>query len=130
MSAHTVSAEADTPNLFEEFSQSLAQGTFLLRWCKSCDRPHWYPRHICPFCIESETEWRESAGEGTIYSVSVSKKEGGAHVVAYVTLSDQVTILTSVVTDQPETLHIGQKVRVCRDQTLSGLPLFEVCDPR
>ncbi len=126
MNTTTTPVNIETATLIDEFKEASAAGRFLLRWCPDCDRPHWYPRPICPFCIDNETEWRESEGQGVIYSYSVAPKSDNGRVIAYVTLSEGITMLTNIVTNEPDSLAIGQAVEVVRDLTLSGLPLFQL----
>ena len=43
------------------FFDAARQGRFLIPVCTACNRPHWYPRAICPFCspyIAEKTECR------------------------------------------------------------------------
>ena len=36
------------------FFDAARQGRFLIPVCTACDRPHWYPRAICPFCASDK----------------------------------------------------------------------------
>src|SRR4029077_16581181 len=50
------------------FFDAARQGRFLIPVCTACDRAHWYPRIICPFCASDKVEWREASGRGTTRS--------------------------------------------------------------
>lgn len=97
----------------EHFWALARQGRLAVRACKDCGKLHWYPRALCPFCM-GETDWREVGGQGTIYSVSVTRKAGPLpYAIAYVTLDEGVTLLTNIVDCDLDSLRIGQRVKVC-----------------
>ncbi|MBC7702655.1 MAG: OB-fold domain-containing protein [Rhodoferax sp.] len=110
----------------EEYWNAAKQGVLRIRRCTACHRLHWYPRPVCPFCM-GDTEWIDAAGEGTIYSVSVTRKAGPvAYALSYVTLAEGVTLLTNIVDCDLDTLHIGQQVRVVFVEAEGGykIPMF------
>jgi uncharacterized OB-fold protein len=118
--APTVSPET------REFWEAAAAGRLLVKHCRACGEAHWYPRAHCPFCFSDATEWRESAGRGTIYSYSVMRRAAAPYAIAYVTLDEGVTMLTNIVDCDLEKLRIGQKVRAVFRPVEGGalLPMF------
>lgn len=97
----------------EAFWQGTRCGQLRLRRCSSCHQVHWYPRPVCPFC-QGNTEWVDAQGTGEIYSVSVTRKAGPVpYALAYVRLDEGVSLLTNIVDCDLDTVHIGQRVRVC-----------------
>lgn len=95
-----------------------------------------YPRRHNPKNGSSNLEWRESKGEGTIYTFSVVRqnrhpafRDLGAYAVAYVDLDEGFRIMTNIVgVDDPTTdIKIGQRVKVRWEDQEGGLalPLFE-----
>ena len=72
------------------FWEGAKQGKLMLPRCKECNRVHWYPRFICPFCHSMRLEWIESSGEGTIHTFAVQHvtppawKENAPYVTAYI----------------------------------------------
>ena len=64
-----------------------------------------------------------SEGVGEIYSVSVMRRgEGAPFAVAYVTLDEGPAVLTNIVDCDPDTLAIGQRVRIAFKPTEEGAP--------
>lgn len=94
------------------FWEAAKQGRFLVKRCSACDKAHWYPRPTCPFCFSSETQWQAGLGSGVIYSFSVMRHAKQPYVVAFVTLDEGPTMLSNIVDCDPETLAIGQAVRL------------------
>lgn len=94
------------------FWDAAAAGRFFLPSCRQCQRTHWYPRGVCPHCFSTEIDWKESTGEGEIYSFSVNRMEKEPYVLAYVSLREGPIMLGNVVDTDPTALSIGKKVRV------------------
>lgn len=120
---------AKLPAVIEDSStlpywQAAAAGRLLIRRCKACGQPHFYPRPLCPFCL-GDTEWEESRGEGTVYSLSTVHQPNGNFTIAYVELDEGVTMLTQLV-DIEGGAAIGSRVRVKMREASNGLaiPVF------
>ena len=80
-----------------------------------------------------ESQWRESAGAGTIYTFTVIRQHGhpyfrarAPYVVAYVDLDEGFRMLAEVAAD-PDTVHVGQRVAVnWEDHDEVAVPVFRV----
>lgn len=110
----------------EYYWKAAKEGLLCVKRCTSCKEPHWYPRALCPFCM-GETEWASVSGNGTIYSVSVTRRAGPIpYAIAYVTLDEGVTMLTNIVDCDLDSLLIGQRVKLCFKSTEAGakIPMF------
>jgi uncharacterized protein len=101
------------------FWDGTREEVLLLPWCQACERPHWFPRAICPWCLGGEIEWRQSTGAGTVYAVSVHHRPGMGrsrddcpYAVALVDVSDGVRILANVVGGDPEDVAVGDPVEI------------------
>ena len=107
------------------FWDAAAEGRFLIKHCTACGKAHWYPRTICPLCNSPQTEWRESAGEGTLYSYSVMRRGAPTpYAIAYVTLDEGVSLMTNIVGTDLDTLRIGQRMKLQWTPTEGGPPVF------
>jgi uncharacterized protein len=109
------------------FFETARQGRFTIPVCTACNRAHWYPRAICPFCASETVEWREASGNGTIYTFSVMRRVKEPYIIAHVTLAEGPTMLTNIVECDPDTLRIGQPVAVTFQDSENGppVPLFK-----
>ena len=112
--------EKGTASFAEE---AAARNRLAYRHCNACGEPHYYPRPLCPFCMSEDTDWREAAGEGTIYSYSITEKEGGPQVLAFVYLAEGFSILTNIVDCAAEEVAIGAPVEVSIQSDADGRPL-------
>lgn len=116
------------------FWEASAERRFVLPWCPQCDRPHWYPRAVCPHCLGPRLQWREASGRAVVYAASVQHEAGmpqmagrEPYVVALVDLDEGVRMMTNVVGCDPESVGAGMRVRLTWERLSDGrhLPLFE-----
>jgi uncharacterized OB-fold protein len=103
------------------FWEGAKQGKLMLPRCTNCNRVHWYPRLICPFCHSTELEWIEGSGEGRLHTFAVQYRAFGGwaaevpFVTAYIDLKEgdrMLTVLRGVDPRKPEEIKIGAKCRV------------------
>lgn len=120
--ARTIAAPAVNPETAPLW-EAAAEGRLLLKHCLACGEMHYYPRTLCPFCFSDRTEWRQAAGTGEIYSVSVMRRGAGApYAIAYVTLDEGPRMMTNLVGDL-DAYRIGDRVRVSFQPTEDGPPV-------
>jgi len=95
-----------------------------------------FPRTYSPYSGTTDMDWKESKGEGVVYSYSVVRlnrhpafAELGPYAVAYVDLDEGFRILTNVVgvEDPVNNVKIGMRVKLKWEDQESGisLPMFE-----
>ena len=110
----------------EPYWNAAKQGVLNIKRCTTCAKVHFYPRALCPFCM-ADTEWIAASGQGTIYSVTVTRRAGPIpYALAYITLDEGVTMLTNIVDCDLDTLRIGARVKVCFKPAPDGnaVPMF------
>jgi uncharacterized protein len=96
------------------------EGRFLIRRCRACNQPHFYPRTICPFCFSDDTEWQETSGRGTVYSCAMQRRVEVPYCIAYVTLEEGPTVLGNVVDCDIDKVRIGDAVKLVFHKTAGG----------
>ena len=110
------------------FWQSAQAGKLVLKICESCQELHYYPRSLCPHCGGDQTQWIDSAGYGEVYSYTVMRKGVDfPFAMAYVALTEGVTMLTHLTNCDFDSIRIGQRVQVVFQESEDGqmVPLFE-----
>jgi hypothetical protein len=119
------------------FWDATRERRLLVQWCSSCERPVFFPREVCPFCVSSALEWRPASGGATLYSFTVEHKPQisvlgsvGPYVIALVDLDEGVRMMSNVVHCPVEALVTGMALRVTWELLSDGrhLPLFEPQD--
>jgi uncharacterized OB-fold protein len=121
----------------EPFWAAAAEHSLRIPRCRSCDRHIFYPRALCPHCHSDDLEWTEVSGLGTIYSFTVARRPAGPafadavpYVVILVDLDEGARMMSNLVTDDVETVRIGQRVRVEFEDAGEGvaLPVFRLLE--
>jgi hypothetical protein len=112
------------------FWEGTARGELMLRRCTGCGTVAWPPRTFCPSCRAGEPEWFVASGTGEVYTFTVVRKAQGEwrdqppYVIAYVRLAEGPVIMTNIVGCDPESVHIGLRVRVVFVQVANGYALY------
>jgi len=114
---------SDLPNGRPPFNQEAtpyweasAEGRLVLPVCDAGGHVIWYPRAWCPVCGSEAVTWTAMSGRGTVYACTVIRKGMGPwaaaapYVGAYVELDEGPRVLTNVITDDPDAVHIGLAV--------------------
>jgi len=119
-------ADVETgPRETEEYWAAAAQGRLRIKRCRSCNEPHFYPRNFCPHCSSRDTEWQDASGTGQIYAFSVMRRAAVPYAIAYVTLDEGVSMLTSLEGFDLDKITIGTRVVVAfREKDGRWLPVF------
>jgi uncharacterized protein len=101
--------------------------------CTACQRFHFYPRPLCPYCHSASHEWVDGSGKGEVYSFTVVHRapspafsDAAPYVVANIRLEEGVHLMSTVVGCPPSEVRIGMPVRLIFTAVEeSYLPAFE-----
>lgn len=109
---------------------ALKERRLILKHCRDCGRHHFYPRALCPHCHSDALEWSDARGTGSIYSYTVARRPAGPafkadapYVVAVVELDEGARMMTNIVTDDVESVRIGQRVAVAFEAVTDEITL-------
>jgi uncharacterized OB-fold protein len=109
---------------------ALKERRLILKRCRDCGRHHFYPRALCPHCHSDALEGSDARGTGSIYSYTVARRPAGPafkadapYVVAVVELDEGARMMTNIVTDDVESIRIGQRVAVAFDAVTDEITL-------
>ena len=106
------------------FATYLAQGKFMIQRSASTGAHVFYPRPFVPGTGETNLEWVEASGDGTVYATTVNRRspdKGGSFNVALIDLAEGPRMMSRVVGVAPEEVKIGMKVRA-KIEHLNGAP--------
>jgi uncharacterized OB-fold protein len=109
-----------------QWRAALANGKFLLQRAASSGTVFFPPRVMEPGTGDTDLEWIEATGLGTVYSLTwVSQKPPAApYNVVIVRLDEGAQMMSRVDGATPETLHIGQRVLAKIIAQDDGAPLL------
>jgi uncharacterized protein len=114
----------------QPFWDGARQHRLMLPWCTACNRPHFYPRALCPFCLCQALDWRAASGRGRLHTYVINHKPAkgftAPYVIAVVELDEGVRMLSNLVMDgapTPERLAIDMPVTVVFDDVTDAITL-------
>ena len=127
------------PLVAKPYWDGAKEGKLMLPRCTTCNRVHFYPRVICPYCQSTDIEWFEASGEGYLHTFAVQHRAGPGwreetpFVTAYIDLKegDRVfTVLRGVDATKPEEIKIGAKCRIEWDEATEEvhIPFWRVVE--
>lgn len=125
--------EKPLPVMNEEsrpFWEGCKRHELCLQRCGACGAYVYYPRALCTACHADRLAWQTVSGEGTIYSYTVCHRPAGPafkadapYVVALVALKEGPRMLSNIVTTDPDSVRIGQAVRVTFEDVTDEITL-------
>jgi len=114
------------------FYDGIREQKLLIPHCRSCGKPHFYPRSACPHCwSEEEYDWREARGTGVIHTFTVVRSNPPPAFVpmlpfsvAIIDLDEGVRMLSNIAGDFDK-LAIGDRVALdFVERGGQALPMF------
>lgn len=105
------------------------QHKLLIQKCKDCGHHQHYPRALCTDCGSDAVELVEASGKGEIYTYTIARRTGPAfaddvpYVPVIVQLEEGPKMISWVVTDDVDSVAIGQKVTVIFDDVTDEVTL-------
>lgn len=122
------------------FWDAAARGELVVQACGACGRLRHPPRPMCPWCRSEDQQWRAMSGRATVWSYVVAHPpllpayaELAPYNVIVVTLEDDPAIRmvgnliagegAAINSVDPETIRIGEHVRVSFDRVADDLTL-------
>jgi uncharacterized protein len=106
----------------------------LLPRCNACGRFWFPPSGRCPHCLSADFVWRESGGQGRIYSFVIYHRvyhpafeQDVPYAVAIVELDEGPRLLTNIVGTPPDEIRCDTRVRVVfEERGDSTVPQFAI----
>lgn len=92
----------------QTYERFLADGRFMIQRACRTGEYVFYPKVISP-SGETDLEWVEASGGGTVYAITVARKREGAHNVALIDLDEGPRMMSTIA--GLERLPIGARVR-------------------
>lgn len=95
------------------------RGELMITCCDDCSAAIHPPQIVCPTCQSRNVAARAMAGTGTVYTFTVNHQPWlpdmavpFALAVVDVDGAPGVRVTAPVITDQPEAVHIGQRMQI------------------
>lgn len=111
---------------------SLKSHSIAVQKCDDCGTFRYVPKEICAKCQSTKATWTPIAGTGEIYTYTVvrraptpSYQEEAPYALVHVTMDEGFRMIAGIKVDDPETVEIGQRVRVAYDDATSDWTLLQ-----
>jgi len=120
----------DGPGPEARFKAYLAEGRFMIQRSASTGAHVFYPRVAVPGTGETDLEWVEASGLGTVHATTCTRQrpeKGGDYNIALIDLDEGPRMMARVEGVAPDAVEIGMRVRA-RIGELGGEPA-EIFDP-
>lgn len=115
------------------YRQKIEEGELWMQYCPQCLKYVFYPRSLCPDCLQAGLEWRKMSGKGIIYSytiVNVSAlpefSQDVPYIYAVVELEEGVRMASNIVDYKAAELRVELPVELTViDRGGRNLPVFK-----
>ncbi|HXH21624.1 MAG TPA: Zn-ribbon domain-containing OB-fold protein [Dehalococcoidia bacterium] len=85
--------------------------------CRRCDKLFFYPREVCPYCLQSDIDWQQVSGRGRLYSFTVIHQPANAaflddvpYIYAMVQLDEGPRMISNLVDIAPAEAKVDMPV--------------------
>jgi len=120
----------DETEVNRPFLEGWRRGKLLIQRCADCSMFVFFPRELCPHCWCSDMQWVEAKGTGEVVSHSLVYSHvtepfvsEAPVVLAEIRLSEGLTMLARVLTDQLPSISSGIQVELVPLPEASRYPL-------
>jgi len=103
-----------------QFKSYLQEGKFMIQRSRASGKYVFYPRLAIPSTGETDLEWVEASGRGTVYSITVNRSKTETYNVALIDLEEGVRMMSLVA--GCETVPIGTPVQASIAVVHNGAP--------
>ncbi|OLC11847.1 MAG: hypothetical protein AUH29_18320 [Candidatus Rokubacteria bacterium 13_1_40CM_69_27] len=114
-----------------EFWRRVGAHALAVQRCGACGTVRFYPRALCPECLNDQPDWVPVSGRGTLYSFTVCYRPASEafadrtpYIVALVDLAEGVRLLANLVDCTPEQARVGMPVTLAYDDAAPGATLY------
>ena len=119
--------------LTQPFWDAAKRHELVLPRCLRCNQYFWYPREICPDCLQAEWEWAPASGRGRLYSFTVVRQPllpqfagDVPYAYALVQLDEGPRMVTNIVDCEiPDGLEVDMLVEATYDDVSDDYTLVK-----
>jgi uncharacterized OB-fold protein len=110
--------------------QAAAEHRLVVQRCTSCEQTRLPPAPVCPECRSPDSDWKEVAGRGEVYTYTLVHRPIAAgqklpFVIAVIALEDSggVRIISNLVDLDSDELEIGMSVELVWEDMSADLSI-------
>jgi uncharacterized protein len=110
------------PSWQQPYWDSLKEHSIKVQKCDSCGAFRYVPKEICNKCRATAFTWAPIAGTGEVYTFTIVRRaptpayqQDAPYAIVHVVMEEGFRMIGSLRVDDPESVAIGQPVRVTYD---------------
>ena len=123
-----------SPELTQPFWDAAKRHELIIPRCRKCGSYFWFPREMCPFCLERDWEWTQASGNARLHTFTVvrqpqnpSFQEDTPYAYAMVELVEGVRMISNITNcDIPDGLEVDMQLVVDFDDVTADWTLVHV----
>ena len=121
-------------NFSAPFWEAARQQKLVIKYCPDSGKYQHYPRPVSIYTGKRNIEWREVAGKGFVYALTITRRGPPAfrgqepYIVATIELDERVRLLTQIINCDVDKAKVGMRVRL-RWRVLNDEFSFPVFEP-
>ena len=126
---------------FRPFWEATERGELRFPRCRACNRFHWYPMQLCPYCQSSDIKWTSIQGRGRVYTWTVVRHTFDPAfsrrlpmIVALIEFDDApgIRLVSNIAGCDPDEVYSSMPVEVIyqKANTKITMPVFRPCHDR
>ena len=107
-----------TSGFAQDFWSALEDGRLVVQHCRTCNHLQMYPRVRCITCGSTDLDFEPASGDGHLYTFTTVVKYAPSafandvpYTLAIIRLAEGPQMLSRVVTESPDDLSCGARVR-------------------
>jgi hypothetical protein len=130
--AYTKLLPEGIPAWQQPYWDSLKKHSIKVQKCDNCGAFRYVPKEICNKCLSTEYSWTPINPTGEVYTFTVIRRAPTAayqadapYVVVHVTMDDGFRMIGGTMNVDPESVRIGQRVKVAYDDATPEWTLLQ-----
>jgi uncharacterized OB-fold protein len=120
------------PSWQRPYWDSLKEHSIRVQKCDSCGTFRYVPKEICSKCHSVAATWTSVTGTGEIYTYTVVRRaptpayqQDAPYAIVHVTMDEGFRMIGSLKVADPESVSIGQPVRVAYDDVTEDWTILQ-----
>ncbi|MFU8815775.1 MAG: Zn-ribbon domain-containing OB-fold protein [Pseudomonadales bacterium] len=113
------------------FWEGLRERRIRVQYCLDCDQWVFYPRSRCSHCLSERLEWRDVAGDATLYTFTIARQPTAPHfadevpqLLAVVELTGGIRMTSTLVHVAEADIHVGMRLKAWFDPVSDQVTLL------
>jgi len=117
----------------DTYWQNISSGKLCLQYCPTCDKYIYYPRSLCPHCLQANWEWKELTGKGQVHSYTIVHvsalpdfQNETPYIYALIELAEGVRMPSNLIDCPLDEVRVGLPVELAFiERNGKTLPVFK-----